>query len=119
MEKINLADKFESIDEYWSPGVIGEVNEVEVKLAKVKGEFERHYHENNDELFYVVEGKLKIEFSDKVELLEEGEMIVVPHGVEHKPVAEKEAQIMLVEPKGTKNTGNIDSEMTIEDPDRI
>lgn len=119
MEKINLVDKFDSIDEYWSPGVIGEVNNMEVKLAKVKGEFERHHHEEKDELFYVVSGTLKIEFSDKVKLLEEGEMIVVPHGVEHKPVAEEEAKIMLVEPKGTKNTGNIDSEMTIEDPDRI
>lgn len=119
MEKINLEDKFNSIDEYWSPGVIGEVNNMVVKVAKVKGEFESHHHENNDELFYVVSGELKIEFSDKVKLLEEGELLVVPHGVEHKPVAEEEAKIMLVEPKGTKNTGNIDSEMTIEEPDRI
>ena len=119
MEKINLEDKFDSIDEYWSPGVIGKVNNTEVKLAKVKGEFESHHHENNDELFYVVSGELKIEFPDKVELLEEGELLVVPHGVEHKPVAEEEAKIMLVEPKSTKNTGNVNSEMTIEDPERI
>ncbi len=119
MEKINLKDKFDLIDEYWSPGVIGEVNNMEVKLAKVKGEFESHHHEDNDELFFVVSGELKIEFPNKVELLEEGELLVVPHGVEHKPVAEEEAKIMLVEPRGTKNTGNVNSKMTIENTDRI
>ena len=107
ISKLNLKQKLSLFSEHWSPKIIAELNDSQVKLAKVKGEFVWHKHDNEDELFFVIEGKLKIELRDKVLELEPGELVVIPKGVEHRPVAKKEVAIMLIEPKGTVNTGNI------------
>jgi len=119
MEKVNLAQKFDSFDDLWSPKIIAELNGQTVKLAKLQGEFTWHHHDAEDELFLVVKGQLVIKFRDRDVLLEAGELIVVPAGVEHKPVAEKEAHVLLFEPKTTLNTGNVQDERTIIDPDKI
>ena len=112
MYKINLLEKFELFDEYWSPKIIGELNGQQVKLAKFKGEFVFHQHENEDELFMVVKGKFKMQYRDKAVEINEGEIIIVPKGVEHKPVADEEVWVMLFEPASTLNTGNVVNENT-------
>lgn len=112
MGKINLLEKFGMFNEHWSPKIIGELNGQQVKLVKLKGEFVFHQHENEDELFMVVKGKFKMEYRDKTVEINEGELIVVPRGVEHKPVAEEEAWILLFEPASTLNTGNVVNEKT-------
>ncbi|WP_410767604.1 cupin domain-containing protein [Haloferax sp. DFSO60] len=113
MKKVNLTDAFDSFDEQWSPRLAGELNGQEVKLAKVEGEFVWHQHDDADELFFVHSGELTIQFRDEPDVhLEAGEFVVVPRGVEHRPVADEEAQILLFEPRGTKNTGDVDSELT-------
>lgn len=112
MDKINVLEKFELFNEHWSPKIIGELNGQQVKLAKLKGEFFFHQHENEDELFFVVKGKLKMEFRDKTVGINEGEIIIVPRGVEHKPVADEEVWVMLFEPASTLNTGNVVNEKT-------
>lgn len=119
MEKVNIEEKLECIKEYWRPGIIGELNGQYVKVAKLKGTFVWHAHENEDELFYVLHGSLKMEFRDKTEILNSGDMIVVPKGVEHRPVAENEVSIMLFEPKDTVNTGNVENNLTIKDLDFV
>jgi mannose-6-phosphate isomerase-like protein (cupin superfamily) len=118
-EKINLAEKFSRITEYWKPYIAGELNGQLVKLDKLKGEFVWHHHENEDEMFLVVKGRFHIEFRDKTVWLEEGEFIVVPRGVEHKPVADEEAWIMLFEPASTLNTGNVDNEFTLRELEKV
>lgn len=112
MDRINLLEKFNLFAEHWSPKIIGELNGQQVKLAKLKGAFFFHRHDNEDELFFVMRGKLKMEFRDKTVEINEGEMIIVPRGVEHKPVADEEVWIMLFEPASTLNTGNIVNERT-------
>ena len=112
MDKINLLEKFNLFSEHWSPKIIGELNGQQVKLVKLKGEFVFHQHENEDELFMVVKGKFKMEYRDKRVEINEGEIIIVPRGVEHKPVAEEEAWVMLFEPASTLNTGNVVNEKT-------
>lgn len=112
MQKINLAEKFSLFSEYWSPKIAGELNGQQVKLVKFKGEFVWHHHDNEDELFYVVKGSFDMHLRDKIITLNKGEFIIVPHGVEHKPVAENEVEIMLFEPASTVNTGNLQNEMT-------
>ena len=112
MEKINLAEKFSKFSDHFNPHIVGELNGQQVKLVKFKGEFIWHHHENEDELFYVVKGSFKMHFRDKVVTINEGEFIIVPHGTEHKPVAEQEVEIMLFEPATTLNTGNIENEFT-------
>src|SRR4030095_10547045 len=112
MEKINISEKFNLFNDYWNPRIIGELNGQEVKLVKVRGEFVWHDHKNEDELFLIIKGKLKIEFRDRIVELNEGEMIIIPHGVEHKPIAEEEVHMMLFEPKSTINTGDIRNEKT-------
>jgi mannose-6-phosphate isomerase-like protein (cupin superfamily) len=112
MEKINLHQKFSLFNEHWSPKIAGELNGQQVKIAKVQGEFVWHQHENEDELFMVIKGKLRLEFRDKIEELSEGEILIVPKGVEHKPVAEEECWIMIFEPASTLNTGNVQNEKT-------
>ncbi len=107
MEAVNLVQKFELFHEHWSPKVIAELNGQYVKLAKIQGEFVWHHHEDEDELFFVVKGTLLMHFRDREGVVKAGEMIVVPAGVEHKPVAEEEVHIMLFEPKSTLNTGNV------------
>jgi len=118
-EKINLAEKFSRIKEYWKPYIAGELNGQLLKLDKLKGEFVWHHHENEDEMFLVVKGRFRIEFRDKTVWLEEGEFIVVPRGVEHKPVADEEAWIVLFEPASTLNTGNVDNEFTLHKLEKV
>ena len=119
MEKVNLDEKFAKITEYWKPYVAGELNGQLVKLDKLKGEFVWHHHVNEDEMFLVVKGRFRIEFRDKTVWLEEGEFIVVPRGVEHKPVADEEAWIVLFEPASTLNTGNVDNQFTMRELEKV
>ena len=112
MDKINLVEKFNLFSEHWSPKIIGELNGQQVKLAKFKGEFIFHQHENEDELFMVVKGKFKMEYRDRAVEVNEGEILIVPRGVEHKPVANEEVWVMLFEPASTLNTGNVINERT-------
>lgn len=107
MDKINLLEKFGLFNEHWSPKIIGALNGQHVKLVKLKGEFIFHQHQNEDELFLVIKGKFKMEYRDKTVEVSEGEIVIVPRGVEHKPVAEEEAWVMLFEPASTLNTGNV------------
>ena len=116
VKKVNLAAKFGKFDEQWSPKIVGELNGQCVKIVKVKGEFVWHHHDAEDELFMVIKGRLTIRFRDRGVTLEEGEFLIVPHGVEHKPVAEEETHVLLFEPKATLNTGNVRNERTIEEP---
>ena len=115
MKKINLASKYKRIKEHWSPKVVAEMNDYQFKLAKIKNDFIWHSHEDTDETFIVVEGKIYIEFEDETVELSEGEMIVVPKGKKHRPYADEEAKIMLIEPKGVRNTGDIVSDLTSDD----
>ncbi len=119
MDKVNISDKLKLINEYWKPGIAGELNGQQVKLVKFKGPFIWHKHDNEDELFYVVKGSFKMEFRDKEIEINEGEFIIIPKGVEHRPVAENEVHVMLFEPAATLNTGNVENEMTIRDPAKI
>jgi mannose-6-phosphate isomerase-like protein (cupin superfamily) len=119
VEKINLLEKFNLFNEHWQPKVIAELNGQAVKLAKVKGEFIWHHHENEDELFYVVKGTLTMKLREYDVVLNEGEMFVVPRGVEHKPVAEEEVWLVLFEPTEMLNTGNLQNERTVKDLARI
>lgn len=111
-EKVNLAGKFDLIEDTWSPKIVGELNGQYVKLAKIQGEFVWHQHEKEDELFLVVEGKLTIQLRDREIALEKGELVIIPRGVEHRPVADGIVHLMLFEPKTTINTGNIRDENT-------
>jgi mannose-6-phosphate isomerase-like protein (cupin superfamily) len=119
MEVLNLNEKFTLFNDHWSPKIIAEMNGQEIKLAKVKGEFVWHNHQDEDELFFVVKGKLKIAFADKTLEINAGEMLIVPKGVEHKPIAEEEVLLMLIEPAGIKHTGDVKHEMTVDKYDRI
>ncbi|WP_313692883.1 cupin domain-containing protein [Halorarum halobium] len=120
MEKVNLDEAFGSFDEQWAPRLAAELNGQAVKLAKVEGEFVWHHHEEADELFLVRSGEVRIEFEEGDDvLLREGELLVVPRGVEHRPVAEEAAEILLFEPSETRNTGNVESERTRTDADRV
>ena len=119
MQKVNLTKKLNLIDEYWSPKLVGEINDQVVKLAKLKGEFTWHKHDAEDEMFLVLHGRLLIKFRDQEFTLEGGEFLIVPRGVEHKPVAEEEVHIMLVEPATTINTGDVRNELTKDNIERI
>ena len=119
MNTIDLADKLSQFDEYWSPRIVGEVNDSYVKLAKLNGEFVWHSHEQEDELFLVVKGRLTIRFRDRDVHLEEGQMVIVEKGVEHQPVAESEAHVLIVEPKSTLNTGDVVNDRTVVELQRL
>jgi mannose-6-phosphate isomerase-like protein (cupin superfamily) len=119
MEKVNIAQKFAHITEYWKPYIAAELNGQHVKLDKLKGEFVFHHHENEDELFLVVKGRFRLEFRDRQVWLEEGEFLVVPRGVEHRPVADEECWIVLFEPASTLNTGNVVNERTLRALERV
>lgn len=119
IEKVSLADKLSRFSDYWSPKVVGELNESYVKLVKLNGEFVWHHHETEDELFLVVRGKLLIKLRDRDIELEEGEFVIIPRGVEHLPVATEEAHVLLLEPKSTLNTGNVRSERTVAELERV
>ena len=111
---INLAEKFSLFTEQWHPKIAGELNDSYVKLAKVQGEFVWHHHENEDELFFVVKGTLTIKLRDKDLTIREGEFVIIPKDVEHMPVAEEEVWVMMLEPKTTSNTGNVENDRTVE-----
>ena len=118
--KINLQKKYNQINEHWSPKIIGELNGQHVKLAKISGEFIWHSHKNEDELFMVIKGKLFMDFRDRTEIVKEGEIIIIPKGVEHRPRTEnEEVQIMLFEPASTINTGNEISDLTKNNLEKI
>lgn len=119
MKPINLREKLERFTDHWSPRLIGELNGQHVKLAKVLGEFVWHHHEDEDELFLVLRGRLHLHLRDRVVELAEGEMFIVPRGVEHKPVAEEEVHLLLFEPASTINTGTLQSDRTVESIERI
>ena len=120
IEKINLAEKFSHINDYWNPRIAGELNGQQVKLAKFKGEFEWHHHEHEDEFFLVIAGMFEMHLRDKVVVLNPGECIVIPKGVEHKPVAPTEADVLMFEPASTVNTGNLEnSQRTRTDLERL
>jgi mannose-6-phosphate isomerase-like protein (cupin superfamily) len=114
MDKISLSQKFDLFNEHWSPRIVAELNESHIKLVKLQGEFVWHQHDNEDELFYVVKGRLLMKLRDGDVWIGEGEMIVIPKGVEHMPVAPEEVLVMLIEPKTTLNTGNVQNERTVE-----
>ena len=118
-EKVNLAEKLEQFSERWSPRIVGELNGQHVKLAKLEGEFVWHHHEREDELFLVLRGHLSIELRDRTVELDEGELFIVPRGVEHQPVAPREAHVLLLEPGSTLNTGNLRNSRTVEAPEWI
>ena len=118
-EKVNLAEKFGLFDEHWSPKLVGQVNESALKLVKLRGEFVWHHHEEADEMFLVVKGRLRMRFRDRDVALGEGEFIVVPKGVEHMPVADEETHVLLIEPRELLNTGNVRNERTREELEAI
>ncbi len=115
MEKVNLYEKFTLFNEYWRPKIVGEINSSYVKLAKLKGEFVWHHHDEEDEMFLVVKGKLMIRFRNSDVVLRDSEFLIIPKGIEHMPVAEEEVWVLLIEPSSTLNTGDIVNERTIED----
>jgi mannose-6-phosphate isomerase-like protein (cupin superfamily) len=119
IEKVNLGEKLKLFADHWSPKIVGDLNESQVKLVKLKGEFVWHHHESEDELFLVVKGHLLIKLRDRDIHLEEGEFVIIPRGVEHLPVAEEEAHVLLLEPKTTLNTGNVRGDRTVEQLERI
>ncbi len=113
MDKVNLIEKFSLFAEHWTPKIVGELNGQHVKLVKLKGEFVWHHHDNEDELFFVVKGTLRMELRNRTIVLAPGEFLIVPRGVEHRPVAEEEVYLMLFEPATTVNTGNVSNERTV------
>ncbi len=119
MEKVNLNQKFSLIQDYWSPKIAGEINDSHVKLVKFKGEFVWHHHETEDELFLVVKGKLLIKLRDRDIWLQEGEFVIIPKGIDHLPIADEEAHVLLLEPKSTLNTGNTQNERTVTNLEQI
>ncbi len=114
MQKVNLSEKLALFTDFWSPKAVGAVNDLHVKLVKLKGEFIWHSHEVEDELFLVLSGKLRMQFRDREVVVEPGELIVVPHGIEHRPVADAEVHVLLLEPKSTVNTGTAGGDRTRE-----
>ncbi|MEP7270282.1 MAG: cupin domain-containing protein [Acidobacteriota bacterium] len=120
MEKVNLEQKFALFSDYWKPRIVGDLNGQQVKLVKFEGPFVWHHHEHEDELFLVIKGRFKMEFEDRSLWIEQGEFVIVPRGVTHRPVAEEEVSVLLFEPANTLNTGNIDGDMlTVEVLERI
>jgi mannose-6-phosphate isomerase-like protein (cupin superfamily) len=119
MEKVNLAEKLSSFNDYFNPRIAGELNGQQVKLVKFKGEFVWHHHDNEDELFYVVKGSFDMHMRDKIITVHAGEFLIMPRGVEHKPVATEEVEILLFEPASTLNTGNVKNELTVNELQRL
>ena len=119
MQKINLTDKFSLITEHWRPKVVAELNGQEVKAAQFQGAFLWHHHDHEDELFLGVRGRFRVEFRDRVVEIGPGDLVVVPRGVEHRTVADEEAEVLIFEPAETRNTGNVQNERTVAHLDRI
>ena len=116
---VNLADAFSRFQDHWKPKIVGDVNDAHVKLVKLQGEFVWHQHEREDELFLVVKGRLVLKLRDRDLVLGAGEFAIIPHGVEHLPVADEETHVLLLEPKSTLNTGNVPNERTVPDLERL
>ncbi len=119
MEKVNIPQKLKMIRGYWKPHIVGELNGQYVKLTKLKGRFFWHHHEHEDEMFFVLKGKLRMELHDSALLIEKGEFVIIPRGIEHRPVAKEEVHVLLFEPASTLNTGNIRNKRTLETLKRI
>jgi mannose-6-phosphate isomerase-like protein (cupin superfamily) len=119
MERVNIEEKLARISDYWCPRIVGELNGQQVKLVKFLGPFVWHHHEKEDELFLVVKGRMLMEFRDRSVPVGEGEFIIVPRGVEHRPVAEDEVHVVLFEPASTLNTGNVQNELTLRELQRV
>lgn len=119
MDKVNIKQKLSLFNEHWQPKIVGELNGQHIKLVKFQGSFTWHHHEAEDEMFMVVQGRFRMEFRDRDVLIEEGEFIIIPRGVEHRPVAEDETHVLLFEPATTLNTGNVENEFTAPDLERI
>ena len=119
MHTVNIAQKFSQFNELWSPKILGEINDSYIKAVKVAGEFVWHHHDDEDEMFLVVKGQLRMKFRDHEELVRPGEFIIVPRGVEHLPVSDEETQVLLFEPKSTLNTGNVTNERTLAQLDKL
>ena len=119
MEKVNLEEKLSLISKHWDPKIVGELNGQHVKLVKLQGEFVWHHHDDEDELFLVLDGRLEMQFRDRAVTVSPGEFIIVPRGVEHRPAASVETQVLLFEPISTLNTGNVVSDRTVSAPERI
>jgi mannose-6-phosphate isomerase-like protein (cupin superfamily) len=119
MKKINLNEKLDQFHDHWSPRIVGELNGQHVKLVKFQGEFVWHHHDQEDELFLVIRGRFRMEFRDRQVWLDEGEFLIVPRGVEHRPVAEDEVHVLLFEPASTRNTGDVEDPRTVDQPERI
>ena len=119
VEKVNISEKLALFDEHWKPKIVGDLNGQHVKLIKFLGEFVWHHHDEEDEMFLVIDGRFRMEFRDREVWIERGEFIVVPRGVEHRPIAEEEVSVMLFEPASTLNTGNVTGEMTVTELERI
>jgi mannose-6-phosphate isomerase-like protein (cupin superfamily) len=119
MHKVNLAERFAKFNDHWSPKIVGELNGQHVKLVKFQGPFIWHQHEHEDELFLVVKGQFRMDFRDRSVPVEEGEFLIVPRGVEHRPIADKEVHVLLFEPATTMNTGNVRDARTVMQPERL
>ena len=119
MQKVNLLEKFEMFTAHWSPKIVGELNGQHVKLVKFKGPFTWHHHDNEDELFYVVKGSFNMQYRDRTITINENEFLIVPKGIEHRPVAEQEVSAMLFEPASTLNTGNVENELTLRNLQKV
>ena len=119
MDKVNLSEKMKLFNDCWSPKILGELNDSYIKVAKLKGEFVWHRHETEDEMFYVVKGRLIIKLREKDIILNDGEFFIIPRGTEHMPVAEEEVQVMLIEAKTTLNTGDVRDDRTVDNPEWI
>jgi mannose-6-phosphate isomerase-like protein (cupin superfamily) len=119
MTKVNVEEKLSLFNEQWQPKIVGELNGQYVKLVKFQGPFVWHHHDDEDEMFFVVKGRFRMEYEDHAEWIEEGEFVIVPRGVEHKPVAEEEAHVLLFEPVSTLNTGNVENERTVPELEKI
>ncbi|HUQ34554.1 MAG TPA: cupin domain-containing protein [Pyrinomonadaceae bacterium] len=119
MTKVNVEEKLSLFNEHWKPKIVGELNNQYVKLVKFEGPFVWHHHDDEDEMFFVVKGRFRMEYRDRDEWIEEGEFVIVPRGIEHRPVAEEEAHVLLFEPATTLNTGNVANERTVAELERI
>jgi len=119
IEKVNLSEKFAQIGDFWNPRIAGELNQQQVKLAKFKGEFIWHHHEHEDELFLVIDGSFQMELRDKTITISAGEFLIIPRGVEHRPVAREEVQVLMFEPATTVNTGGLENELTRHQLEKI
>jgi mannose-6-phosphate isomerase-like protein (cupin superfamily) len=120
IQKVNLKDKFSLINDHWQPRIAGTINDFAIKLVKIQGEFIWHHHDHEDELFMVMKGQLRINLRDQeAVVLNEGEFVIIPHGVEHQPIAEQECELILLEPAETLNTGNVQNERTVAEPRTI